>query len=236
MTEPTQTAVVAGIGEGLGNALGRQLAEAGYRVAGLARGTKAGEALLESLGADRFLPIRCDLTDATQVGAAISEVEDRFGPVSVYVHNAARLHMQPFLETEPSELESLWRTVCLGAAHGAQRVLPTMLERKQGALLFIGATASVKAGANFSAFGSAKFALRGLAQSLARELGPQGIHVAHLIIDGVMWGDRARDSFKMSKDRCLAPEAVARTCMHLLEQDRSAWTHELDIRPDVENF
>ena len=78
--------------------------------------------------------------------------------------------------------------------------------------------------------------MRGLAQSLARELGPQGIHVAHLIIDGVMWGARARDSFKMKREQCLEPESVARTCLHLINQDRSAWTHELDIRPDVETF
>ena len=100
----------------------------------------------------------------------------------------------------------------------------------------IGATASVKASAGFSAFGSAKFALRGLAQSLARELGPRGIHVAHLIIDGVMWGERADERFQMQREQCLDPESVARTCLHLLEQERSAWTHELDVRPDVETF
>lgn len=236
MTEFNRTAIVAGIGGGLGSALCRQLADAGYRVAGLARGTEAATALHKELGPERFLPVRCDLTDAAQVAAAVSEIEDRFAAPAVYVHNTARFQMQAFLNTDPADVESLWRATCLAAVHGAQRVLPAMLERRQGTLLFIGATASVKAGANFSAFGAAKFALRGLAQSLARELGPQGIHVAHLIVDGVLWSERARVDFQMREEQCLDPAAVARTCVHLLDQDRSAWTQELDIRPDVESF
>ena len=235
MTKP-DTAIVAGVGSGLGKTLCRQLTSAGYRVAGFARTTAASQDLSDGLSPDRFLAVRCDLTDAAQLDAAVSEVEARWGPPSVYVHNAAPFHTQAFAETEPQTFESLWRTMCLGAVHGSQRVLPGMLQAKGGTLLFIGATASVKAGAGFSAFGSAKFALRGLAQSLARELGPRGIHVAHLIIDGVMWGERADTRFQMRREQCLDPESVARTCLHLLEQPRSAWTHELDIRPDVETF
>lgn len=236
MTQPNKTAIVAGIGPCLGSALSLQLAEAGYRVAGFARGETTNRALLDKLGSDRFMPVRCDITDAARVDAAVSEVEDRFGAGSVYIHNAGRFHMQPFVETDPAEFESTWRNTCLGAVHCAQRVLPAMLQARSGTLLFIGATASIKSSANFSAFGAAKFALRGLAQSLARELGPQGIHVAHLLIDGVMWSDRARDLRGMTEDQCLDPNAVARTCLNLIEQDRSAWTHELDIRPDVESF
>lgn len=236
MANQTRTAIVAGFGTGLGSALCQQLANAGYHVAGLSRSDAAKQAMLEHLGPDRFLSVNCDLTDAAQVDAAISKVEDKFGPAAVYVHNAARLHMQAFLETQPTEFESLWRTMCLGGVHGAQRVLPSMLASKAGTVLFIGATASIKAGAKFSAFSSAKFALRGLAQSLARELGPQGIHVAHLVIDGVMWGERARDSFGMTEDQCLNPVAVAQTCVCVIEQEQSAWTHELDIRPNVESF
>jgi len=236
MTKQPRTAIVAGVGSGLGQALCRQLANAGYRVAGLARGTEAIRDLLEELGSDRFLAACCDVSDARQVDSAVGEVEARWGPASVYVHNAAPFHMQPFAQTDPQTFETLWRTMCLGAVHGTQRVVPGMLEAQQGTLLFIGATASVKAGANFSAFGAAKFALRGLSQSLSRELGPQGIHIAHLIIDGVMWGERAQDDFKLHRERCLEPESVARTCLHLIDQERSAWTHELDIRPDVEIF
>jgi NAD(P)-dependent dehydrogenase (short-subunit alcohol dehydrogenase family) len=236
MTEHQYTAIVAGVGEGLGKALCRRIAEAGYRVCGLARGTEASRDLATELGPDRFLAVGCDVTDVAQVDAAIGKAEAQFGPVTVYVHNAAPFYMGAFPDTASSTFESLWRTMCLGAVHGTQRVLPGMLREKRGVLLFVGATASVKAGANFSAFGSAKFALRGLAQSLARELGPQGIHVAHLVIDGVIWGERARDKFGMKMGQCLDPDALARTCVHLIGQDRSAWTQELDIRPDVESY
>lgn len=236
MTEHPGAAIVAGVGSGLGAAMCRDLAEAGYRVGGLARGAEGRRELAAELGPERFQAIRCDLTDVTQVDRAIGDVEAKWGPASVYVHNAAPFYMSTFAETDPNTFESLWRTMCLGAVHGAQRVLPGMLGVNRGVLLFIGATASVKAAANFSAFGSAKFALRGLAQALARELGPQGIHVAHLVIDGVIWGERARDGFGMKRGQCLDPDALARTCLHLIGQDRSAWTQELDIRPDVESF
>jgi NAD(P)-dependent dehydrogenase (short-subunit alcohol dehydrogenase family) len=236
MTAHPETAIVAGIGPGLGTALCRRLAAAGYRIAGLARGTAVCRDLSAELRPDRFQALSCDVTDAAQLDAAIGQVEARWGPASAYVHNAAPFHMGAFTDTDPATFESLWRAMCLGAVHGAQRVVPGMLKAKRGVLLFIGATASVRAGADFSAFGSAKFALRGLAQSLARELGPQGIHVAHLIIDGVIWSDRARDAFGLQQAQCLDPDALASTCVHLIGQDRSAWTHELDIRPDVERF
>ncbi|WP_164513362.1 SDR family NAD(P)-dependent oxidoreductase [Thiosocius teredinicola] len=236
MSDSKKIAVIAGIGDGLGFHLSTQLAAAGYRVAGLARSAAAGERLSAEIGNDRFVAIGCDVSDAEQVDAAVSQVEQHFGQPAVYIHNAATLHHQEFLNTAPADFELQWRTSCLGAVHGAQRVLPAMLQHKAGTLLLIGATASIKAGAGFAAFGSAKFALRGLGQSLAREYGPKGIHVAHLIIDGVMWGQRARDTFRMREDQCLDPAAVAQTCLTLIEQPRSAWTHELDIRPDVETF
>ena len=110
-----------------------------------------------------------------------------------------------------------------------------MLENGGGEIIFIGATASMKGNAGFSAFASAKFALRGLAQSLAREFAPQGVHVAHLVIDGVMWGERAKN-WGMTMEQCIKPKAVAETVLHLVQQDNSAWTFELDLRPDVENF
>ena len=236
MSERKKTAIVAGVGAGLGNDACEKLVDAGYCVAGLSRSGSGSDELIEKLGSDNYLHVSCDITDAARVDSAVSEVESHFGAASVYIHNAAYLHIRAFDETKPVEFESLWRTMCLGAVHGSQRVLPSMLTDKSGVLLFIGATASVKAGANFSAFSSAKFALRGLTQSMARELGPSGIHVAHLVIDGVMWGKRAKESFAMSEDQCLNPASVAETCLQLIEQDESAWTYELDIRPSVETF
>lgn len=235
MTRENKIAVIAGVGPGLGESCCSTLVDAGYRVCGLSR--RGGpQGLVERLGADHYLPVRCDVTDSEQVGDALDEVERRFGPASVYIHNAAKLHFGPFIETPPAVFDELWRGMLLGAVHGTQRVLPGMLERGCGTILIIGATASVKAGARFAAFGAAKFALRGLAQSLARELGPQGIHVVHLIIDGVIWGERAAEEFKMTHDQCLEPAAIAKTALQLIEQDRSAWTHEIDLRPDRETF
>jgi NAD(P)-dependent dehydrogenase (short-subunit alcohol dehydrogenase family) len=228
-------ALIAGVGPGLGRALCEQLLTSGYRVAGLARGSATNKDLTRA-NPERYLGLMADVTDSAQLDAAVAQVESRWGHVTAYVHNAAPFHRQPFSETPVRAFELVWRTMCLGAVQGVQRVLPGMRTSGGGALLFIGATASVKAGAQFAAFGSAKFALRGLAQALARELGPEGIHVAHLVIDGVMWSDRARDAFGMTREQCLDPESVARTCVHLLGQERSAWTHELDIRPDREVF
>lgn len=236
MSNSERIAVVAGIGDGLGYHLCTRLAADGYRVAGLARRPEAGKHLRDDIGSERFIPLACDVTDRDQIDAAITAVENAFGQPQVYIHNAASLHHQPFLDTDPDVFETQWRTGCLGAVHGAQRVLPGMLKQQQASLLFIGATASVKAGGGFAAFSAAKFALRGLAQSLAREFGPQGVHVGHLVIDGVIWGKRARDEFRMREAQCLDPAAIAQTCSMLIDQPRSAWTHELDIRPDVETF
>jgi NADP-dependent 3-hydroxy acid dehydrogenase YdfG len=111
-----------------------------------------------------------------------------------------------------------------------------MLQQGSGTMIFTGATASVKAGAEFAAFGASKFALRGFAQSLARELGPRGIHVAHVVIDGIIWSPRTRSIHGVAEQECLQPDAIARIYIHLIEQERSAWTQELDIRPNTESF
>lgn len=226
-----KTAVVAGIGSGLGLSLCKKLLAKGYQVAGLSRSVYRGE----SLG-DAFLSLVCDVSNKKSVDTAISEVEQHFGEVSVYIHNAASLHMGTFLETQTESFESQWQVTFLGAVHGAQRVLPAMLNAGEGTIIMTGATASVKAGNGFSAFSSAKFALRGLTQSLAREFGPQGIHIAHVLVDGLIWGDQAENKFSADKNLCLLPNEIAETYLHLIEQHRSAWTQELDIRPDTENF
>ncbi len=230
-------AIVAGAGPGLGFSLSKALLAAGYTVGALARSPEVLEEHARTLASDRFLPQVCDLAEPAAMEAAIGALEERAGPTQVYIHNAAGFYMAPFLDTPPEAFESSWRDTFLGAVQGTQRVLPGMLTAGNGTVLFIGATASVKAAARFSAFAAAKFALRGLAQSLAREFGPRGIHVAHLIIDGVMWSPRlARGNFNVRQEACLDSNAVAHTCLQLIAQDRSAWTHELDIRPDVEQF
>jgi len=238
MSNENQVAVVAGVGPGLGASLCRTLAGAGYRVAGLARDTAYGEQLAKEMKAagGRFLPLACDITDARALDESVTHIQKELGPVSVYVHHASQFVMNPFLEIAPAEFESLWRVTFLGAVLGAQRVLPAMVKQQRGTLLFTGATAALRGGSKFAAFASAKFALRGLAQSLAREFGPQGIHVAHVVIDGIIWTERTRQFPGVTEDTCLHPDAIAQAYLQLIQQDPSAWTQELDLRPSVEKF
>ena len=236
MKSLNKVAIVAGVGFGLGEALCQRLINEGYRVAGLSRSTEVGNELVNRFGKEAFLPLQCDLTDPHSVNIAISTVEEQLGTTSVYIHNAAYLHMGEFLETSAEDFESLWKVTCLGAVHGIQRVLPNMLEQKRGTILVTGATASIKAGSGFSAFSSAKFALRGLTQSLAREYSPQGIHIAHVLLDGLIWGAQSRNKFSAKEEDCLLPEAIADSYFHLIQQHRSSWTQELDLRPDCETF
>ncbi len=232
------SAIVAGFGSGLGEAISRSLVGAGYRVAGLSRTVEQGTRLAAELNGetDVFKVLAADVADGAAVSGAIDEVAKVWGPPAVYVHNASQILLRSFLETKPDEFEQLWRVACLGAAHGAQAVLPAMLERGKGTLIFIGATASVKGGPRSAAFSSAKFALRGLSQSLARAYGSEGIHVAHVVIDGVIWRDGVGERYGMTEDQCLRADAVAGACLHLIQQERSAWTQELDIRPYCERF
>lgn len=235
MTEPKHNekpvTIVAGAGAGLGIPLCTALLAAGYRVAGLTRSATP----LPQLGED-YLAVACDLTNAVSLQQAIQQIEESFGAASVYIHNAAQLLHQPFMQTSEADFTQQWQTICLAAALGAQTVLPNMLEQQQGSVLLIGATASVKAGGEFAAFASAKFALRGMAQAMARELAPQGIHVAHLILDGALWGPQARDRSKLKESQCISPQAVADTCLMLINQPSRAWTHEIDIRTKNEAF
>lgn len=236
MTFKNKTAVIAGIGPGLGGALCQKLVDNGYRVAGLARTTEAGKSLLKKLGEESFLSIQCDITNRQSMEDSIVNIEKQFGTISVYIHNAYYLQMDNYLDTSPDDFKALWEVTCLGAVYGTQYVLPGMLEQNEGCIIATGATASVKAGSGFSAFSSAKFALRGLMQSLAREYGPQGIHIAHVINDGLIWGQQAEHKFSADKNNCLLPEAIADSYLHLIQQHRSAWTQELDLRPDSETF
>ena len=215
----------------MGITLCKKLLSEGYRVAGLSRSANTEVELGEY-----YLPVACDLTNEISVDQAISTIEKRVGHVCVYIHNAAYLVHSPFLEITEDEFTDIWKVSCLGAVHGVQRVLPMMLTERSGTILVSGATASIRAGAEFAAFASAKFALRGLTQSLAREYGPQGVHIAHIILDGAVWGPQAKNKFGKAPDDCLKPSAIADSYFHLIQQHRSAWTQELDLRPDIEDF
>jgi NAD(P)-dependent dehydrogenase (short-subunit alcohol dehydrogenase family) len=226
-------AVVAGANSGLGSALCERLANRGFRVAAFGRDA-ATRAVAEEVPG--VIPVKCDLTIAAEVDRAFSEIEEAVGLPSVAVYNAHRIELRASAETSLEVFEGSWRVNCYGAFVVAQRAVPGMRARGGGTLIFTGATSSIRGGQRSAAFASSKFALRGLAQSLARELSPAGIHVADVVLDGLVWSERTRARFEPQEEACMSPHAVAAAYVTLIEQERSAWTHELDLRPWTERF
>ena len=236
MARPTRpTLLLSGVAEGLGADIAETFARAGHDVVGIARTDKATEHLthrIEQAGG-RYTHLACDLTQTTVTAAAIAPYAER---IDVLVHNAHVLDIKPFEQTMATEFEHAWRVACLGAVIAAQAVIPHMAARKQGTIILTGATAGLRGAANFSAFASAKFALRGLAQSLAREYGPKGVHVAHVVLDGLIDEPQTDQRFGSSPAGRMMANAIARTYLDLSAQHPSAWTHEMDLRPFSERF
>jgi NAD(P)-dependent dehydrogenase (short-subunit alcohol dehydrogenase family) len=214
-------AIVAGAGGAIGPALAHALNEKGYRTVGIAR--RAPDVGFAH-------NISADLTDPVAAQDAYAAILSEFGAPSVLIYNAHKFLIESFAQTSITDFEDVWRTDTLGAFIAAKALLPAMCEQG-GTILFSGATASTRGSANFSAFASAKFALRGLAQSLAREYAQEGIHIAHIVIDGLIAGGHAQKSFKVSPSDCISPAALAAEYMNLISQPQNAWTHEVDIRP-----
>ncbi|WP_437790343.1 SDR family NAD(P)-dependent oxidoreductase [Sorangium sp. So ce693] len=234
-----KAAVVVGVGPGLGAAVSRRFAREGFSVGLMARTAAACEAVqreIEGAGG-RALSVPGDATDAASVAAAFARVEESLGPVEVLIYNASVFRVAGALELTPRELEDDWKINCLGGFLSAQAALPGMLARGRGTILFTGATASLRGGARFAALAVGKAGLRALAQSLARELGPRGIHVAHVVIDGLIDTPRVRAMVPgRTAATLLSPEALAETYFQLHAQAPSAWTLEIDVRPSVEKF
>lgn len=226
-------ALIDGIGPGLGQALCQKLLQENYLVIGLARTNTTANILSQQYNNFKFF--QCDITDYPQTIHILKDIQTTIGNPQVYIHNAGYFLMQDFTQTSLQDFEKMWQTTVLSAINITQQILPSMLNNQQGTLLFTSATAAIKAAAQCSAFASAKFALRGLAQSLAREYGPKGIHIAHIILDGIIWAEKAK-AFNMQQEQCLQPTAIAESYYHLIKQHRSAWTQELDLRPDCEGF
>ena len=230
-----RTVLIAGIAEGLGAAIAATFAEAGHDVVGLSRTGRAAAHVATSVErhGGRYIHLTCDLTRPDEVSAAL---RTHAGHIDTLIHNAQSLLIRPFAEISADDFEQVWRNSCLGAMVSAQAVIPHMAARKSGAVIFSGATAGLRGGANFSAFASAKFALRGLAQALARELGPKGIHVAHVIIDGLIDAPQTDLRWGPAQAGRMDANAVARTYLALAEQPPSVWTQEMDLRPFAEKF
>ncbi len=225
-----KVAAVIGVGPGLGASLARRFAREGYAVGLFARSESSLRPVQQEIekagGRAGLYP--ADATDAASLGAAFTRLRAELGAPEVCIYNASTFTMAGLLELTPERFESAWKVGCLGGFLLAREAVPAMLERGRGTLLFTGATASLRSGARFAGFAVGKFGLRALAQSLARELGPKGIHVAHVVIDGVI--GKSRDA------TTLDPDAIAETYWQLHLQDPSTWTQELDLRPATEKF
>lgn len=186
-------------------------------------------------------PIVVDALDPSQIGDAFDQLErDGFRP-DLVVHNVGTNRMENFLDISPEQWERSWRADCLSGFHVGRQAVRRMLPGKRGTILFTGASGSLRGRAKFARFAMAKAGLRALAQSLAREFGPQGIHVAHVIIDGAVNGDRLRSRVpqwldQLGEEGALDPDAVAEAYWTLYQQHRSAWTQELDLRPFKESW
>jgi NAD(P)-dependent dehydrogenase (short-subunit alcohol dehydrogenase family) len=235
---PDRICVVVGVGEGLGAALARRFA-AGYKIALIARnGEVIGKVAdqIKTVGGVA-LPIQSDATVESQIVSAYEQITRELGPVEILIFNGGRRPMGGLMETTPEVFEQTWRLHTLGAFLWAKQVVPQMLARGIGAILITGATAGVRPWPTSAAFAPAKFAVRGLAQVMARDLHPQGIHVAYVNVDGGIDMPLLR-KFRpdANEDDLLKPSAIAEAFWYLAHQDRSAWSHELDVRPFKEKF
>jgi NAD(P)-dependent dehydrogenase (short-subunit alcohol dehydrogenase family) len=225
-------ALIVGAGPGLSASLARALASAGIKVALAARSTADLDALAKETGAATFA---CDASQRPDVEQLFRRLDAAMRTPDIVHYNAGYRSRGPFVDLDPADVEKSLAVTAFGAFLVAQQAARRMLPQRHGAILFTGASASVKGYPQSAPFAMGKFALRGLAQSMARELHPQGIHVAHIVIDGGIKSERRPDP----PDRpasLLDPDAIAATFLHVIHQPRSAWSWEVEVRPWVERF
>jgi NAD(P)-dependent dehydrogenase (short-subunit alcohol dehydrogenase family) len=227
-----RTALIVGVGSGLSASLARLFAKSGLKVALAARRAANLSELAQETGAKSFA---CDSTNPDEVAKLFSDVEAAVGSPDVVVYNASYRTRGPLAELVPDEVAKSIAVTAFGGFLVAQAAVKRMLPQNHGAVFFTGASASVKGYAQSAPFAMGKFALRGLAQSMARELSPQGIHVAHVVVDGGIRSERRPDP-PDKPDSMLDPDAIAQSYLDLLHQPRSAWAWEIELRPWLEKF
>jgi len=232
MPEGKETALIVGAGSGLSASVARLFAREGMTVALASRSPDKLDALVAETGA-RAYP--CDVADPASVEGLFAAVDADLGEPGVVVFNPSARVRGPVQDLDPEAVRDALMVAPYGGFLVAQQAVRRMLPKGRGAILVTGASASVKGYANSSCFAMGKFGLRGLCQSLARELQPQGIHVAHFVIDGGIAGPRYASGSR-GPDALLEPDAIAETYLHVLRQHRSAWTWEIELRPWVETF
>ena len=233
MTEtPYRTALIVGVGSGLSASLARLFAKNGMKIALGARRADGLTALAQEVGGKAFA---CNAADPADVAKLFNGVEAAFGAPDVVVYNASYRTRGPLVELVPEEVAKSIAVSAFGGFLVAQEAVKRMLPKHHGAVIFTGASASVKGYAQSAPFAMGKFALRGLAQSMARELQPQGIHVGHVVIDGGIRSE-GRPNPPDKPDSMLDPDAIAQSYLHLLQQPRSVWAWEIELRPWLERF
>lgn len=233
MTQPV--CAVIGIGPGNGAAIAQRFSQAGYRLALLSRSTTLSGKLADELGNARAYA--CDASDPQALKSAFERVRKDLGDVNVLAYNAGSGTWGNVEDVSAADLENAWRINALGAFAAAREVIPAMKQRGAGSIIFIGATASRRGAARTAAFAQAKAAQRALAESMARHLWPAGIHVALVVIDGVVDLPRTRDRMPDKPDSFFVkPDDVAATVYWLTQQPRSAWSFEVEARPFGENW
>lgn len=239
MNKQQPVTAILGAGPGLGAALAVRFAREGHALALLTRSASGRQHALEAVAAvdGRARGWDCDAADPAAVAAAFAQVRATLGDPSVLICNAGSFTRGGILDLAPEAFEVAWRANCYGGFLAAREVLPAMQQAHAGTILFTGATAALRGGAGFAGLAVGKFGQRALAQSLAREFGPQGIHVAHVVIDGQIDSPRTRArDIARNVATFLDPAAIADAYWVLHAQSRTAWTQELDLRPDVEKF
>ncbi len=236
-----KAALVIGAGDALGSALARRFAREGFIACVARRHGEKLAPLIEAIRGDggEAIPYGVDARKEEAMTALVEEIERDVAPIEIAVFNIGANVRFSILETTSRVYFKVWEMGCFAGFLMGREVVRRMLPRGRGTILFTGATASVRGSAGFSAFSGAKHALRALAQSMARELGPNGIHVAHVVIDGAIDTAFIRDNFPeryalKERDGILSPDAIAENYWQLHCQQRSAWTHELDLRPWIE--
>lgn len=229
---PFSSALIVGAGAGLSASLARLFSRHGVKIALAARDTAKLKPLQDETGA---ATCACDATDRLQVRTLFEEASAKNGEPDVVVYNASGRLRGPLIDLDPAAVERALSVSAFGGFLVAQEAARRMLPKGRGAILFTGASASVKGYSQSAPFAMGKFALRGLAQSMARELSPQGIHVAHFVIDGGI-ASKSRPAPADKPDSLLDPDAIAESYWHVLMQPRSAWTWEVELRPWVERF
>lgn len=240
----SDTAIVIGVGasNGVGGALARRFAQGGRRVVVAGRTLEKLEAVAAAIHAEggSAEAFAADVTSAADLDALFAHAAQR-GAIDAVLYNAGNNAIIPFEELTAEQFETFWRVGCFGAFLTAKRALPVLTRQGRGSLFFTGASGSLRGMPRFAHFASMKAGLRNLAQSLAREYGPKGVHVAHFIIDGVIDGDMVRGRFgehldSLGEDGALTPDAIAEAYWFAHGQHKSAWTHEMDLRPFKERW